>query len=288
VMKLTKMQEGILWYICEMYQRNLQKKFSSSPKYLPSIEKIAEELEERYSFNEVKETLMFLAGKNQGYLEPYFADNGLHMVVITNKSIQWQEGKKREMGYFENLIEVTLVKPDGREFPFKAAVQRKIIFTEDMNVPIEEGDIIERVLPNGLVEEYVVLDRGYYDEDFPLPAHYQVQVEKAKNPKEKVETKIYNNTNNINASGNAKVNLNSIDHSININITQEENDKFEELFSEIKKLQNSEELLSSAIELKESVRTESFKDKYLTFMANAANHMTVLAPFMAFLPSLMS
>ena len=287
-MRLTKQQKAILWYICEMYQRNLQKNLSSNPKYLPSIEKIAEELEERYSFNEVKETLMFLAGKNQGYLEPFFADNGLHMVVITNKSIQWQEEQKREMGYFENLIEVTLVKPDGRKFPFKAAVQRKIIFTEDMEVPIEEEDTIERVLPNGLIEEYVVLDRGYYDEDFPLPAHYQVQVEKAQSPKGKMETKIYNNTNHITASGNARVNLNSTDHSINTNITQEENDKFEELFSEIKKLPNSEELLSSAIELKESVKTETFKDKYVAFMANAANHMTVLAPFIAFLPALLS
>jgi hypothetical protein len=286
-MQLTKKQEAILWYICEMYQKNLQKDSSSGSKFLPSIEKIAEELEERYSFNEVKETLMFLAGKNQGYLEPYFADNSLHMVVITNKSLQWQEEKKRKMGNFDNLIGVTLVKPDGSTYVFQAAVQSKIIFTEDIGIPIEEGDIIERVLPNNLTEEYIVLDRGYFDEEFPQPAHYQIKVEKAKNPKGKMETKIYNNTNNINASGNAKVNLNSTDHSININITQEENDKFEELFSVIKSIQNSEELLSSAIELKKTVRTETFKDKYFAFMANAANHMTVLAPFIAFLPSLM-
>lgn len=62
------------------------------------------------------------------------------------------------------------------------------------------------------------------------------KVEKAKNPKGKIETKIYNNTNNINASGNAKVNLNSTEHSISINVTQEENDKFEELFSAIKSI----------------------------------------------------
>ncbi|MFK4899135.1 hypothetical protein [Lactococcus petauri] len=286
-MQLTNRQEEILWYICEMYQKNLKKSSDGNSKFLPSVEKIAEELEERYSSNEVKETLMFLAGKNQGYLEPYFADNSLHMVVITNKSIQWQEEKKRKMGFLGNLIGVTLVKSDGSTYAFQAVVQSKTIFTEDIEIPIEEGDIIERVLPNSLTEEYIVLDRGYFDEGFSHPAHYQIKVEKAKTPKGKTETNFYNNTNNINASGNAKVNLNSTDHSININITQEEDAKFEELFSVIKSLQNSEELLSSAIELKETVRTETFKDKYISFMANAANHMTVLAPFISFLPSLM-
>lgn len=97
---------------------------------------------------------------------------------------------------------------------------------------------------------------------------------------------IYNTTNNIEASSNSKVNLNSTDNSIRIDITQEEKNKFDDLFSEIKKIQNSEELLSAAIELKEAARTETFKDKYLNFMSNAANHMTVLAPLITFLPSL--
>lgn len=102
-----------------------------------------------------------------------------------------------------------------------------------------------------------------------------------------METKTYNNTNNNNASGNAKVNLNSTDYSININITQDENDKFEELFSAIKSIPHSEGLLSSASELKENVRIKTFKDKYFAFMSNAVNYMTVLTPFIAFLPSLM-
>jgi hypothetical protein len=74
---------------------------------------------------------------------------------------------------------VTLIKKDGTQFDgIKASVQTKKIFINDASLPIEEGDNITRILPSGLTEVYLVLDRGFYDKQMGSSAHYQVQVSK--------------------------------------------------------------------------------------------------------------
>ena len=87
---------------------------------------------------------------------------------------------------------VRLVKADGKEFgEVPANVQRNMIFIDDANLPIEEGDRLIRCLPNGLDECYLVLDRGLYSAVEGMQAHYQVQVRKATagldSPKETAE-----------------------------------------------------------------------------------------------------
>ncbi|OOR59994.1 hypothetical protein BGP34_04095 [Bacillus mycoides] len=57
--------------------------------------------------------------------------------------------------------EVSLLKQNGQCIDdIEAHIQSKVIFIEDISIPIEEGDKILRVLPNGLSETYLVLDRG--------------------------------------------------------------------------------------------------------------------------------
>jgi hypothetical protein len=75
---------------------------------------------------------------------------------------------------------VTLIKKkDGRRFEdMRASVQRDKIFTADTEIPIEEGDFFERVLPNGIVEQYTILDAGFYVGSGRIPAHYQSNVRK--------------------------------------------------------------------------------------------------------------
>jgi len=53
-----------------------------------------------------------------------------------------------------------------------AFVQSEIIFINDASLPIEEGDEIERILPNGLIEIYVV-KIGVISQN--PPHHYQVK-----------------------------------------------------------------------------------------------------------------
>jgi predicted nucleotide-binding protein len=77
---------------------------------------------------------------------------------------------------FPTPDKITLIKPTGERIENIAAlVQSKLVFIKDGNLPIEEGDLIERILPNRLTEKYRVIERGYYT--MPQP-HYQVKVEK--------------------------------------------------------------------------------------------------------------
>ena len=68
---------------------------------------------------------------------------------------------------------VSLVKVNGQRYDnIKALVQYKLVFIVDASLPIEEGDRITRELPNGLVESYLVLDRGFYSAIQGMDAHY--------------------------------------------------------------------------------------------------------------------
>ncbi|WP_096081840.1 hypothetical protein [Enterococcus mundtii] len=131
-------------------------------------------------------------------------------------------------------------------------------------------------------EKYLVVDRGFYDETHGIPAHYQIKVEKATKP----VSPLSNNTTNINASGNAKVNFQSTDNSITISLTQEETKQFDELYNAIESISNSTKILEVAKELQDSEKSPSFKEKYIDFMSVTADHMTVLAPFIPFLTGL--
>ncbi len=74
---------------------------------------------------------------------------------------------------------VTLVKQDGRRFEdLRASVQSDKVFTDDPQLPIEEGDTFERILPNGLLERYTIIDRGFMEGMGPITSHYQSKVQK--------------------------------------------------------------------------------------------------------------
>jgi len=75
---------------------------------------------------------------------------------------------------------VKLVKSNGKQYEnIKASIQSDIILIADIELPIEEGDYILRELPNGLVETYLVLDRGFTQVGRgPIGSYYQVQVQK--------------------------------------------------------------------------------------------------------------
>lgn len=85
---------------------------------------------------------------------------------------------------FRNMTEaVTLRKQTGETRSFKAMVQPTKIFTEDRDLPVEEGDVVERVLPNGKVETYVVEERGFMKGMHRIPDHYQMKVRKGRSTK---------------------------------------------------------------------------------------------------------
>ena len=74
---------------------------------------------------------------------------------------------------------VKLIKKDGGSFEnIEALVQTEKIFIEDASISIEEEDIIERTLPNGDQERFVVIDRGFYKGIHGIPDHYQIKLKK--------------------------------------------------------------------------------------------------------------
>jgi hypothetical protein len=183
---------------------------------------------------------------------------------------------------------VTLVKGDGRRFErIDANVQPKMIFIDDAKIPVEEGDHIERRLPNGLLDQYLVLDRGFFTGGGGIPDHYQIQVRKVtaipRNPMS--QTIIYNLH-----GANARVNIQSHDQSTNV-VNVSATDLFNELRKALsEKVQDEarrKELIRKVAELESTEGSPSYVEKYKEFMAVAADHITVIAPFIPALAQLL-
>ena len=86
------------------------------------------------------------------------------------------------MNDFEDFMTdvISLVKNDGtRVDNIKARVSGNQIRTFDVSLPLEEKDIIERQLPNGRTESFLVLDAGYGGGHPPeIPASFNIKVRK--------------------------------------------------------------------------------------------------------------
>jgi hypothetical protein len=77
---------------------------------------------------------------------------------------------------------IKIIKKDGTVLEkIKAVVQPKLIVINDSKLIIDEGDAIQRVLSNGKMEEYIVEEPTFYEEQVGLPAHYQLKVRKSEN-----------------------------------------------------------------------------------------------------------
>jgi hypothetical protein len=184
---------------------------------------------------------------------------------------------------------VSLKKKNGETIEnIKAIVQPTKIFIDDATVPIEEGDVLSRSLPSGLSEEFIVEERGFYAARAGNDAHYQVKVRKASQmPKTKDQPQ--KNTYILHGT-HARVNIHSVDSSINISKSDTQ-----AVFSQIQQaikteIQDSEKqslVLSKLDELQSSINTPSYLTKYQEFIGLVADHITVFAPFIPHLTSLL-
>lgn len=108
---------------------------------------------------------------------------------------------------------VTLVKKDGtisRE-NISAVVTANKVITSTTDIQIEVGDHLLRHLPNGLVEDFIVVNPVYYNGAGSIPATYQVVVRRSGEPAASSQTVINHFTGN-----NARMYMNSTDNSVNI------------------------------------------------------------------------
>jgi hypothetical protein len=185
---------------------------------------------------------------------------------------------------------VTLIKKSGNRVEnIRASVQRDKIFTNDPAIPIEDGDVFERTLPNDIVEHYDILDAGFMQGTEGTPPHYQSVVRKQTkiDPLTQPSQIIYNLT-----GPNARVNIQSIDSSTNVVVEVEPAELFGRIRAAIDQGVQDGELLKKlqekVTELEKTQGTPSFAARYKEFIALAANHMTLLAPFIPALLQMMS
>lgn len=167
-----------------------------------------------------------------------------------------------------------LIKPDGKVIDsIVALVQPNKIFVDDASVIIEEGDIFERMLSNGAIENYEVIDRGFYKGMHSIPDHYQSSVRKTTVKPHRASV-----TYNIN-NDSGRININSTDNSFNVTLNKDDETLFDTLKSLASSLNNSNEICGLIDEMKNNVGKETFPEKYNKFIQSVANHMTVFAPF---------
>ena len=164
----------------------------------------------------------------------------------------------------------------------KALVDKDTIFIDDGSLNIEEGDSIERVLPSGAKEQYLVVDRGFYRGTRGIPNHYQIRVEKQSGYVKLNSGTIINEYNITNAD---KVNIQSTDNSTTYQITANDISTLNTLRSLAKGLDEEDIIISAVDEMQESIGKKTFAEKYNAFIQSVANHMTIFAPFIPALSS---
>lgn len=88
---------------------------------------------------------------------------------------------------------VKLIKQDGTLIEISEVFFGKgTALIEDVTIQIEEGDYIIRSLPNGLQENYMVTDNGYFGGSGGIPAHYQPKLIKTKETPTNIRQTIVN------------------------------------------------------------------------------------------------
>ena len=180
---------------------------------------------------------------------------------------------------------VTLVKKDGQRFEnLSASVQPGLIFTDNPKIPIEDGDQFERQLPSGIVEVFTVVDSGFQQGLVTIPAHYQSKVRKntaesPRSPRPAAEPQVVYNL----IGPNARVNIQSPDSSTNV-VSVESAVLFDDLRETIRKssLDSTveQQLIQNVEAMQSAVGTKKFAEHYGEFIAAAADHMTLVAPFL--------
>ena len=180
---------------------------------------------------------------------------------------------------------VTLVKKDGQRFEnLSASVQPGLIFTDNPKIPIEDGDQFERQLPSGIVEVFTVVDSGFQQGLDIIPAHYQSKVRKntaesPRSPRPAAEPQVVYNL----IGPNARVNIQSSDSSTNV-VSVESAVLFDDLRETIREssLDSTveQQLIQNVEAMQSAVGTKKFAEHYGEFIAAAADHMTLVAPFL--------
>lgn len=177
-----------------------------------------------------------------------------------------------------------VISPDGEvRSSGEGTFQGNRIFVPDVRVQVITGDEIRRRLPSGVDDVFEVVDPRFHDQVRNLPAHLEIHVRrKGAFPHHQ------GGHFNISVTGaNARVNVGSTDNSTNV---VAHHAVFNELVGAIRQgvpEPAQEALVASVREMESSQGKPGFIPAYQRFMSSAADHMTVIAPFLPALSALL-
>ncbi len=181
--------------------------------------------------------------------------------------------------------EIDIVAPDGavrcHVFGYYSGSQ---FIIDDMKADVRPGDEIRRMLPNGNEEAFTVLDPKCFKAGAFGP-HYQVKIDRSG-----IYPRHTGGNYNVHVSGsNSRVNIGSTDRSTNTVVNGD-------IFNQLRKALNDgigdeseREKLTNLVNNVEAARDrKGFTAGYQALIASAANHMTILAPFLPALTELLT
>lgn len=176
---------------------------------------------------------------------------------------------------------ISIVKQDGRRWDnIQAAIMKESIGHERTDIPVEEGDLYLRELPNGLVDTFVVIDSGFFSHP-EFGTYYRSKVKKKTSLSEEEQKSASPSIVAHFHGSNARFNLHSTDNSQNYSI-ENQAELFAKLIDTVNQstLDNKEEVLRKIEELKQAQGTPSYPAILTHLLGLGANVVTVLTPFL--------
>src|ERR1700730_4735570 len=170
----------------------------------------------------------------------------------------------------------------------KAQVQKDKILLLTSALPISEGDELRRKLQNGITEDYDIEHVQFQAAALNLPGMITVYVRKQGSELHARPRTVQNVYNLTGAS--PRVNVNSVDSSVNV-LTVDSETLFSDLAKVIREQVEGTELrdqLSATVQqMEQTCGTPEFTSRFQSFIALAANCMTIVLPFIPALTQLL-
>lgn len=186
-----------------------------------------------------------------------------------------------------NRDSITVVGLDGsRRENVKCQFHPPKVIVPDASLDIADGYVLERTLPNGRTDAYVVEDIQFFPAQFGVtPAFYELRVRKASapTPHTTLPSIIYNVT-----GPNARVNIGSTDSSVNI-AQVEVATLFERMRASAAEIQDpasQASVIATIDRMENQAGHQGFGTAYQQFIATVADHLTVFGPFLPALAQL--
>lgn len=183
---------------------------------------------------------------------------------------------------------VTILKADGTRIEGVSAryhQETSKVVIGDGSLRLEDGDTIERSLPNGLKDRFIVEDRGFHAPTNTHEAHFQAKVRKEGAPS------AAGTTHNYHLYGpNSRVNMGSVDKSVNTYIGGSQtvfHDLRQLALSHLQDEPRRAEVLAAVDGMEQSQGSPGFTQKYCEFMGVVADHMGVFGPLLPMLSQLL-